>query len=307
MIFSFGRNKKQKTTTVKPKKSLLSGITELFSRTKQLDSTVLAELKKILIMSDMGSQITNEVLTQLQHQVESKKIANAVEIKEELFNILEAMLAASNPQPIETSGLTSILMIGINGAGKTTTCGKLAAKFSADGKKVFLAAADTFRAAAIEQLQAWGERTNCTVISQQQGSDSASVVFDALSSATAKHADILLADTAGRLQTQENLMNELKKIKKVMKKITADAPTATWLVMDASLGQNNIQQAEKFHASINLTGIIITKLDGSGKAGSIFTIARQLQLPIYYIGVGESVADLEEFDSKKFTRALLDM
>ena len=219
--------------------------------------------------------------------------------------VLQDILAPCNPQPLPADKPCSILLIGVNGAGKTTTCGKLAALLRKQGSSVLLAAGDTFRAAAIEQIQAWGEKTGCDVITQQQGADSASVIYDALSSATAKKTDYLLADTSGRLHTQGNLMLELIKIKKVMQKLSPQAPTATWLVLDASLGQNSLIQAQQFHKDIGLTGLILTKLNGSAKGGCILSIARELKLPIYYIGIGEKEDDLKPFDSQQFTQMIL--
>ena len=197
-----------------------------------------------------------------------------------------------------------ILMVGINGAGKTTTIGKLANQFQNAGKKVLLAAGDTFRAAAVEQLQTWGERNNIAVISQRSGSDSASVIYDALQAAQARNIDVLIADTAGRLHTQSNLMEELKKIKRVMKKLDDTAPHEVMLVLDSGTGQNALQQAEQFHNAVQITGITLTKLDGTAKGGMIFAIAKQLGLPIRFIGIGESINDLRVFKAKEFVDAL---
>ena len=197
-------------------------------------------------------------------------------------------------------------MVGINGAGKTTTIGKLAHRFLNEGKQVVLAAGDTFRAAAVEQLQTWGERNQVPVVAQHTGADAASVVFDALQAATTRNADVLIADTAGRLHTRSNLMDELAKIARVMKKIDADAPHEVWLVVDGGTGQNALNQAEQFHATVGLTGIVITKLDGTAKGGILFAIAERLQIPIRYIGIGEGVEDLRPFNADEFVAALFE-
>jgi fused signal recognition particle receptor len=212
-------------------------------------------------------------------------------------------------QPLKLAGNSGpfvILMVGINGAGKTTTIGKLAHRFQQDGKKVMLAAGDTFRAAAVEQLQTWGERNDIAVIAQQQGADSASVIFDALQSARSRDIDVLIADTAGRLHTQSNLMEELKKIKRVMGKLDEQAPHEVMLVVDAGTGQNALNQAQEFHNTVGLTGITLTKLDGTAKGGIVFAIARQLNIPLRFIGVGEGIENLREFDAKEFVDALFD-
>jgi fused signal recognition particle receptor len=199
----------------------------------------------------------------------------------------------------------SILVVGVNGAGKTTTIGKLAKRLKKNRKSVMLAAGDTFRAAAVEQLMTWGQRNDIPVISQTSGADSASVIFDALSSAQARNIDVLIADTAGRLHTQNDLMSELQKVKRVMQKVNSDAPHETLLVLDASMGQNALRQAEQFHESMNLTGLCITKLDGTAKGGVVLAIADKLGLPIRYVGVGESIEDLQVFDAMQFATALL--
>mgnify|MGYP006411465861 CR=1 FL=1 len=285
--------------------SLCQSLSKLSLGKAELDNNLKEELKKTLILSDMGTKITSQVISTIEDCLKNSK-ATTADVKKELGKALKEILVASNPKPLHPGKPCSILMIGINGAGKTTTCGKLAEKFSKQGSQVLLAAGDTFRAAAIEQLQNWGERTGVTVIAQQQGSDSASVIYDALDSAQAKQADYLIADTSGRLHTQTNLMDELKKIKKVMQKKDNSAPHETWLVLDASLGQNNIQQAKTFKEQIGITGLIITKLDGSAKGGSIFNIAQELKLPIHYIGVGETVDDLKQFNSEEFVNSILE-
>jgi fused signal recognition particle receptor len=257
----------------------------------------------MLILADLGSTLTVEVIDTIEKNCSANQGAT---IETQVSSVLESILAPCNPPALTSAKPCTLLMIGINGAGKTTTCGKLAEKFTQSGKKVILAAGDTFRAAAIDQLVEWGKRTQCDVIKQQPGADSASVIFDAIESASAQGADYLIADTSGRLHTQQNLMAELAKVKKVMRKKSEDYPHETWLVLDASIGQNNIQQAQEFKNTIGVTGLIITKLDGSGKGGSIFSIAKQLQLPIHYIGMGERAADLIPFSSQDFVQSLFD-
>jgi fused signal recognition particle receptor len=220
--------------------------------------------------------------------------------------MVEILKPVTKPLEIDsTQQPTVILLVGINGAGKTTTIGKLAKKFHSQGKSVMLAAGDTFRAAAVEQLQVWGERNNIPVVAQGTGADSASVIYDAMESAKARNIDILLADTAGRLHTQTNLMEELKKVKRVMQKINENAPHETMLIVDASIGQNALAQAKEFNHAVGLTGITVTKLDGTAKGGILFAMAEQVGIPVRFIGVGESIDDLQEFDAKKFTSALL--
>ena len=312
MIFNYFKRKSNKDPAKENNNKIKTGFNSLcqslnklnFGKT-QLDKDFKEELKKTLILSDMGTQITSQVINTIEDCLKNNK-ATKEDIKKELGLALKEMLVASNPKPLQPGKPCSILMIGINGAGKTTTCGKLAEKFSKQGSQVILAAGDTFRAAAIEQLQSWGKRTAVTVVSQQQGSDSASVIYDALDSAQAKQADYLIADTSGRLHTQTSLMDELKKIKKVMQKKDKDAPHEIWLVLDASLGQNNIQQAQTFKEQIGVTGLIITKLDGSAKGGSVFNIVQTLRLPIHYIGVGETASDLKPFNNEEFVNSILE-
>lgn len=308
MVFSYFR--KKSASSPEPKrnvaKSSFGGFFQALKRLSgqsTLDEKTKASLKEMLILADLGSTLTTEVI----ETIEKNCAKNQGEtIEAQVAAILESILAPCNPPLLANAKPCTILMIGINGAGKTTTCGKLAEKFSQSGKKVILAAGDTFRAAAIDQLVEWGKRTQCDVIKQQPGADSASVIFDAIESASAQEADYLIADTSGRLHTQQNLMAELAKVKKVMRKKSEDYPHETWLVLDASIGQNNIQQAQEFKAAIGITGLIITKLDGSGKGGSIFSIAKALQLPIHYIGMGETAADLAPFSSRTFVQSLFD-
>ena len=290
----------------KSKKKLGDGLSSLVIGKKKIDEDLLEELEMLLIGSDIGIQTTDKVIEVVRKKASRKELKDEDSlyqlIKEELESLLikESLLQPSSNNPFV------ILVVGINGAGKTTTIGKLAKLFQGEGKSVMLAAGDTFRAAAVEQLQVWGERNDIPVIAQKTGADAASVVYDAYQSAIAKDIDILIADTAGRLHTQDNLMQELEKIKRVLKKHNEDAPHETLLVIDGGSGQNAIQQANEFHKSINLTGLAITKLDGTAKGGVLFSISDSLQLPIRYIGVGEAIEDLKPFNAKDFVNALFD-
>jgi len=286
----------------KTRSQFSSGLSQVFLN-KNLDDDSIEELEDILLMSDVGIDATTKI-TQSLSQAKLNKDQTAEELfKQTLSDILEPCVEALEiPQQ---EGPFVILMIGINGAGKTTTIGKLAQKFKAQGLSVMLAAGDTFRAAAVEQLQAWGERLEIPVISQGSGADSASVIYDALQSAQSKNIDVLIADTAGRLHTQSNLMDELAKIKRVMSKIDSNAPHETMLVLDAGTGQNALSQATEFHKAIGINGITLTKLDGTAKGGIVFSLAEKIKLPIRFIGVGESADDLRPFNADEFVTALL--
>ena len=286
----------------KTRSQFSSGLSQVFLN-KTLDADSIEELEDILLTSDVGIDATTKI-TQSLSQAKLDKDQTAEELfKQTLSNILEPCVEALEiPKQNEPF---VILMIGINGAGKTTTIGKLAQKFKSQGLSVMLAAGDTFRAAAVEQLQTWGERLEIPVISQGSGADSASVIFDALQSAQSKNIDVLIADTAGRLHTQGNLMDELAKIKRVMSKIDVNAPHETMLVLDAGTGQNALSQATEFHKAIGINGITITKLDGTAKGGIVFSLAEKMQLPIRFIGVGESADDLRQFNADEFVTALL--
>lgn len=310
MLFGFGRKKTltSKDKIIKPEKKpsaisrMLNGMSNLIFASKSLDNETTSAVKELLISADIGLSTTNFILDALRQKFSAKDLANRELLQNAIADVFEDILAPCNPADLSTSSLPcSILMLGVNGAGKTTTCGKLSSHFASKDKTVVLAAGDTFRAAAIEQLQLWGDGIDgVTVIAQSQGADSASVVYDGFNSALRKKADYFIADTAGRLHTQSNLMAELKKIKAVMAKLDDAAPHHTWLVLDASIGQNNIQQVRKFQQQVGITGLVITKLDGLAKGGSIFAIAKELVLPIYYVGVGERAEDLKPFNSKDF-------
>lgn len=288
----------------KTRKQLGGGLANLFLGKKSIDDDLLTSLKTHLLQADVGLETTDKILDQLTEQVSRKQLTDPAILLDTLKTILTELLTA-HCQPLEINDKPFVvLMVGINGAGKTTSIAKLAHHYQEQGKSVMLAAGDTFRAAAIEQLQTWGQRNNVPVVAQQHGSDSASVVFDALQSTLAKGTDLLIADTAGRLHTQSHLMDELKKVKRVMGKLYDAAPQEVMLVIDASLGQNSLVQAKQFHESIGVSGITVTKLDGTAKGGVIFAIADQLQLPIRFIGVGEQMDDLKPFNANEFIEAL---
>lgn len=275
---------------------------------KDLDQNTLDELETSLISADVGIDASTTIIEALQQRLSRKALSDEESLRLAMTEIMEEILQPCE-QPVvidEHQHPYVILVVGINGAGKTTSIGKLAHHFQQQGKSVMLAAGDTFRAAAVEQLQEWGRRNDVSVISQGTGSDPASVIFDGIESARAKNIDVLIADTAGRLHTQNNLMDELKKIKRVMGKIDASAPHETLLVIDGGFGQNALQQAHQFHEILGLTGLAVTKLDGTAKGGILFAIAKQLNLPIRFIGVGEGIDDLKPFNAKEFVNALLE-
>jgi fused signal recognition particle receptor len=286
--------------------SLGEGMASLFLGKKVIDDDLLEEIETRLLTADVGVEATSVIIQSLTQKVARKQLTDA----DALYTSLQAELAAllkpvEQPLIIDSSRRPFvILVVGVNGAGKTTTIGKLAKKLQLEGKKVMLAAGDTFRAAAVEQLQVWGERNNIPVIAQHTGADSASVIFDAVQAAKARGIDVLIADTAGRLHTKDNLMEELKKVRRVMGKLDADAPHEVLLVLDAGTGQNAINQAKQFNQTVSLTGLALTKLDGTAKGGVIFALAKQFGLPIRYIGVGEGIDDLRTFEAEPFVQAL---
>jgi fused signal recognition particle receptor len=284
-----------------------SGLGDVFLGKKSIDDELLEEIETCLLTADVGIEATHAIIQGLTEQVARKVLKDSDALFEALREQMLSILAPVN-QPLaipEQDKPYSILVVGVNGAGKTTTIGKLASHLQNAGKKVMLAAGDTFRAAAVEQLQTWGERNKIPVIAQKTGADSAAVIFDAMQAATARKMDVLIADTAGRLQTQSNLMDELKKVKRVMGKDDPDAPQEVLLVLDAGTGQNGLSQARQFHEAVNVTGIALTKLDGTAKGGILFAIAKQLAIPIRFIGVGEGLEDLHAFDAQEFVDALL--
>ena len=289
------------------RENLSSGLADLLLGKKQIDDDLLEQLEDQLLMADVGMQATQKITSRLTQSLARKQLADndslIAALKRTMAEILEPCAQPLQIDPGKKPFV--ILMVGVNGAGKTTTVGKLAQQFKSQGLKVMLAAGDTFRAAAVEQLQTWGDRLDIPVIKQGQGADSASVIFDALQSAQARGIDVLIADTAGRLHTQMSLMDELEKIKRVMAKLDPEAPHETLLVLDAVTGQNALVQASHFRDSVGITGLVLTKLDGTAKGGMIFSVAEQLQTPIRYIGVGETVNDLRPFNHQEFVDALL--
>jgi len=293
----------------KTRSGFSDGVANLLLGKKEIDDDLLEDLETQLVMADVGVEATQEIMAKLTERVGRKELTDSDALFEALIKELQDVLAPCE-QPLMIDSANNkpyvILMVGINGVGKTTTIGKLAKQFQAKGKTVMLAAGDTFRAAAVEQLQVWGERNDVPVVAQHTGADSASVLYDALEAATARGTDILIADTAGRLHTKDNLMGELEKVVRVMKKIDAEAPHEVMLVLDAGTGQNAINQAVQFQKSVGVTGLTLTKLDGTAKGGVIFALAKQLGLPVRFIGIGEGINDLRPFDANDFTRALFD-
>ncbi|PJI48246.1 MAG: signal recognition particle-docking protein FtsY [Pseudomonas sp.] len=288
--------------------SLGEGMASLFLGKKAIDDDLLDEIETRLLTADVGVEATTTIVQNLTRRVARKELADS----EALYKALQEELAGLLRPVEQPLNITAdqqpyvILVVGVNGAGKTTTIGKLAKKLQQDGKKVMLAAGDTFRAAAVEQLQVWGERNNIAVIAQHTGADSASVIFDAVQAAKARGVDVLIADTAGRLHTKDNLMEELKKVRRVIGKLDETAPHEVLLVLDAGTGQNAINQAKQFNNAVELTGLALTKLDGTAKGGVIFALAKQFGLPIRYIGVGEGIDDLRTFEADAFVRALFE-
>jgi fused signal recognition particle receptor len=283
------------------------GLATLFLGKKQIDEELFGSLETLLLSSDVGIETTQIIMQNLITQVSRRDLKDP----KLLFQALQALLVEllqpyAIPLEINASHTPFvILFIGINGAGKTTTIGKLAKKIQLENKQVLLAAGDTFRAAAVEQLKTWGERNTIPVIAQQSGADSAAVIFDALQAAKARKADVLLADTAGRLHTQGHLIEELKKVKRVISRVDPTAPHEILLVLDASIGQNGLIQAKKFHEALGVTGLVVTKMDGTAKGGVLFSITQQLKLPIRYIGTGENIDDLTVFNAPEFVEALV--
>jgi fused signal recognition particle receptor len=290
----------------KTRSGLSDGLANLLLGKKEIDDDLLEELETQLIMADVGVEATQDIMSRLTARVSRKELSDSDALYNALIGELQDTLGdVQAPLVIDSSKKPYvILMVGINGVGKTTTIGKLAKQFQSDGKNVMLAAGDTFRAAAVEQLQVWGERNNVPVIAQHTGADSASVLYDALEAAKARKVDVLIADTAGRLHTKDNLMQELEKVVRVMKKLDDSAPHEVMLVLDAGTGQNAINQARQFQQAVGVTGLTLTKLDGTAKGGIIFALARHFGLPVRYIGVGEGIDDLRPFNAEEFTRAL---
>jgi fused signal recognition particle receptor len=323
-MFSFLKRNKQKNKDKNSESSLFNSLQVGLNKTrkiftdsigkivlgkKTIDDELLEEIETLLLTADIGIDVTEKTIINLTEQVNRKELKDPEflinSLKSQLTEIIipvEQPLIAEHKNNNKTPFV--ILMVGINGVGKTTTIGKIAKKLQDDGKKVMLAAGDTFRAAAVEQLQTWGKRNNIPVIAQATGADSAAVIFDAIQSATAKNIDVLIADTAGRLHTQANLMDELKKVKRVIQKADPNAPHEVMLVIDAGTGQNAINQVKQFNQAVGLTGLTITKLDGTAKGGIIYALAETSKIPVRFIGVGESINDLKVFNAQQFSAAL---
>lgn len=301
----FARLKQGLTRT---RKQLGEGLARLILGKKTIDQALLTAIEAELIGADLGVSVVAQLIEELTSRIDRKQLTDPQALIVTLRSLLLDLLQPyQKPLPImpKAKNTQVILMVGVNGSGKTTTMGKLAHYLKAQGASLLLAAGDTFRAAAIEQLQVWGQRAGVSVIAQQAGADSAAVIYDALQAAKAREIDILLADTAGRLHTHSNLMEELKKIKRVLAKLDVTAPHETLLVLDATNGQNALHQAKQFHEAIGVTGIVLTKLDGTAKGGILFAISQQIKLPIYFIGVGEKIEDLQPFEASAFVDALL--
>lgn len=290
------------------RESLTEGLASLVLGKKQIDDELLEDIETRLLLADVGMDTTRTLISELTQKVKRKDLSSPVALLEALYQHMVSLLEVAE-QPFEVQSDAQpmvVLVVGINGAGKTTSIGKIGQRLHDEGYNVILAAGDTFRAAAVEQLQTWGERVNVPVIAQASGADSAGVIFDALQAARARGADVLLADTAGRLHTQGGLMEELKKVKRVLAKLDPAAPHEVLLVLDASIGQNALNQATHFHQALGVTGLVVTKLDGTAKAGILFAITHKLGLPIRYIGVGERAEDLRPFSAREFVNAILD-
>jgi len=297
---------RMKEAVSRTRENLAERIEDVVSIGKEIDRSTLDDLEATLIGADLGTTTTHEVLQKLRDKADRKQIKDVNELKRLLKEELLAILTSTSAQPVTKVDGTPevIIVVGVNGTGKTTTIGKLAQVFRAQGKTVLLCAADTFRAAAIEQLEIWGQRTGTEVIKTKAGGDPSAVLFDALQSATARKTDYVIVDTAGRLHTKQNLMLELEKMRRTAQRIVPGAPHETLLVMDATTGQNGLQQARQFTQSSGVTGIVLTKLDGTAKGGVVVAISRELGLPVRYVGVGEKVGDLLPFDPKEFVESL---
>ncbi len=297
---------RMKEAVSRTRENLAERIEDVVSIGKEIDRSTLDDLEATLIGADLGTTTTHEVLERLRDKADRKQIKDVNELKRLLKEELLAILTSTASQPVTKVDGTPevIIVVGVNGTGKTTTIGKLAQVFRAQGKTVLLCAADTFRAAAIEQLEIWGQRTGTEVIKTKAGGDPSAVLFDALQAATARKTDYVIVDTAGRLHTKQNLMLELEKMKRTAQRIVPGAPHETLLVMDATTGQNGLQQARQFTQSSGVTGIVLTKLDGTAKGGVVVAISRELGLPVRYVGVGEKVGDLLPFDPKEFVESL---
>ena len=289
----------------KTKNAFVSQVDNLFKSFVKVDEELFDELEELLICADVGVGATEEILDKLRDRVKSERLTDGEQVKAALREIMADMIGEGEPLKLGTKP-SVLLIIGVNGVGKTTSIGKIAAQLKADGKKVVVAAADTFRAAAIDQLAVWCDRAGVDLIKQSEGSDPAAVVYDAVSAAKGRNADVLIVDTAGRLHNKKNLMDELAKIDRVLSRELPGADRETLLVLDATTGQNAIMQAKEFKHAANITGLILTKLDGTAKGGCVFSIKGELDVPVKYIGVGEKIDDMQPFNAQDFVRAMFE-
>lgn len=291
----------------KTRTGFVNRLEDAFAGRKEIDADLLDELEYTLITADIGPRTTTEILERIRERVDRRLVGDAAELQQLIReHLLEVLQATERPVTQVAEPPEVILIVGVNGAGKTTTIGKLAQRFQSDGRTVLLCAADTFRAAAIEQLEVWGKRTSAPVIRQQAGADPSAVVFDALQAAKARKVDYVIVDTAGRLHTKDNLMAELEKMRRTSSRVIPEAPHEVLLILDATTGQNGLEQARRFTESSGVTGIVLTKLDGTAKGGVVVAIARELNLPIRYIGVGEKAEDLLPFEADQFVASLFE-
>ncbi len=296
--------KKLKEGLTKTKDEMVSKIEDVIFQRPAIDEDMLEELEEALILSDIGMDTTEKIITQLRSDIKTEKLATPEAVKAQIEKIISDLITREEGMKLSDQYPLVILMIGVNGAGKTTSMGKIAHMLKAQGRSVIFAAGDTFRAAAIEQLEIWGERAGVPVIKHQEGADPSAVIYDAIQAAKARNIDVLICDTAGRLQNKRNLMNELEKMNKVIEREYPEASKETLLVLDAATGKNAISQAKEFGETAALTGIILTKLDGTAKGGIVITLADQFDVPVKFIGVGEGMDDLQEFDPEAFAEAL---
>ncbi len=298
---------KLKAGIQKTRSGLVDRIEDVLAGKKEIDADLLDELEYTLITADLGVKTVSDILERIRQQVDRKLTGDAGEIRSLIREqLLEILRASDTPVHVVTKPPAVVMVVGVNGAGKTTTIGKLAHRFLGEGRRVLLCAADTFRAAAIEQLEVWAQRAGVDMIRQKTGSDPSAVVFDALNAAKARQVDYVIVDTAGRLHTKDNLMAELEKMRRTSQRVIPGSPHEVWLVLDATTGQNGLEQARKFTESSGVTGIVLTKLDGTAKGGVVVAIARELNLPIRYVGVGEKIDDLLPFEADKFIESLFD-
>ena len=296
---------KLKSGLSKTKNAIIGKIDNLFKSFRKVDEELFEELEELLISADIGVNTTEEILDELRETVIDKNIKDADEVKDELYRMLRELIGEHEPLKLDTKP-SVILVIGVNGVGKTTSIGKISAELKSQGKKVVVAAADTFRAAAAEQLTVWCERAGVDIVKQAAGADPASVVFDAINSAKSKGADVLIVDTAGRLHNKKNLMDELAKIDRVIGRELSGCAKETLLVLDATTGQNAVMQAKEFKGASDITGLILTKLDGTAKGGIVLSVKKELGIPVKFIGVGEKIDDMKPFDPDEFAKALFE-